>query len=71
MKCRKNCKSWFLGIGTLVALLSGVLISIDPTKYTALVMGVTRFFDVMLPILAVLALLKFIWCCAPQQPKDK
>ena len=67
MKCVKNCKTWLLATGTGLALLMGILMSVNPAKFATLVVNVTRFFDAMLPILAVVALLKFIWSC----PKSK
>ncbi len=61
--CCKSCKKIILGLGTLTALLAGVLISISPAKFTPFVAAVIRFFETMLPILLAIGLLKFIWYC--------
>ena len=57
------CKKMFLGFFAGVALLVAVLVSVLPKDQLIYLVNITRFFEVMLPILAVGALLKYL--CAP------
>ena len=57
------CKKMFLGFFTGVALLVAVLVSVLPKDQLIYLVNITRFFEVMLPILAVGALLKYL--CTP------
>lgn len=56
-------KKYFLMLMVLIALSLGVLVTGWPHQYMNLILHVTRFFEVMLPVLAVTALLKYLcWC---------
>lgn len=58
----KACKSIGLVI-IVLAVLQGILVSVLPPDYLGYMAGISRFFEVMIPILAVGALLKYICCC--------
>lgn len=57
-----NCK-FFVMFFTFLALLLGVLAVSMPMDWLGFVMMFSRFFEVMIPVLAVGALLKYLWCC--------
>ena len=59
MWCNKMFKGFFAGLALLVA----VLVSVLPKEQLVYLVNITRFFEVMIPILAVGALLKYL--CAP------
>ena len=46
----------------LIALALGVVVTVWPTTYMHQIVAVTRFFEVMLPVLAVGALVKYLAC---------
>lgn len=46
----------------IVALALGIAVSVLPQPGLVYIIAVTRFFDVMLPVLAVGALIKYILC---------
>jgi hypothetical protein len=46
----------------LVALALGILVSIWPHERMHEIVAITRFFEVMIPVLAVGALLKYLCC---------
>jgi len=46
-----------------IALILAVLVSVWPQERLTDVIYVSRFFDVMLPVLAVGALIKYLCCC--------
>lgn len=48
---------------TLLAVLLGILAVSMPMDWLGPVMFFSRFFEVMIPVLAVGALLKYLWCC--------
>jgi hypothetical protein len=54
----------------VVAFLVAVAATVWPHKLMGQVMYITRFFEVMLPILAVGALLKYILCCGQTKSID-
>lgn len=57
------CNKVFAIIVIIVAIIMAILISVWPQDRLADIFYVSRFFDVMLPILAVGALLKYLFCC--------
>lgn len=57
------CKRVFVGFIIAVALILAVLASVLPQQSLASLIYVSRFFDVMLPVLAVGALIKYLCCC--------
>lgn len=58
----KGCKIVGMGI-IVIALLQAILVSVLPAEYLGVMAGVSRFFEVMIPILAVGALLKYLCVC--------
>lgn len=58
----KGCKIVGAGI-IIIALLQAILVSVLPAEYLGVMAGVSRFFEVMIPILAVGALLKYLCMC--------
>ena len=55
------CKVWAVII-IIIALIVAVLASVWPQDRLADIIYITRFFDVMLPILAAGALIKYLFC---------
>lgn len=67
------CKKMFASVFILTALILGVLVSIWPHERMHEIVYITRFFEVMIPVLGVGALLKYLCsggssCC---YKKDK
>lgn len=61
MLCNKlNCSSVFKYVVFAIALTLGVLVSFWPQERLTEILMVTRFFEVMLPVLAVGALTKYL-----------
>jgi hypothetical protein len=56
------CGKIFAGIFVLIALILAIAASLLPAEQLNSVIVVSRFFDVMLPVLGVGALLKYIAC---------
>lgn len=56
------CKKVFAIVIIAAALILGILATAWPQERLADIIYISRFFDVMLPILAVGALIKFIVC---------
>ena len=66
------CKKIFVGLFLLIALGLALTVSIWPHKMMPHIVFVTRFFESMLPVLAVGALIKYLCCgssCCPCNPK--
>ncbi|MBT4885325.1 MAG: hypothetical protein HON55_04145 [Legionellales bacterium] len=64
MSCHQTFKCFFTGLALLVA----VLVSVLPKEHLIYLINITRFFEVMIPILAVGALFKYlcsdgVGCC--------
>ena len=57
MNCYKNMNTLFL----VIAVLAGVLVSIPAAQKYFDVMVIIRFFQAMLPIMAVGALMKYLF----------
>ena len=55
------CYKVFMIVVIVIALLLAVLATVWPQDRLADVIVVSRFFDVMLPVLAVGALVKYLW----------
>lgn len=53
----------FIYIIIAIALIMAILASVLPPEHLDSVIFVSRFFDIMLPVLAVGALIKYIACC--------
>lgn len=60
MKCRKIFLSAVLGL----AVLMGVLVLVLPQEHLDILVLVSRFFEAMIPILAVGALVKYLFSCS-------
>lgn len=56
------CKKIFVSLVLVIALGLAVTVSIWPHERMHEIVFVTRFFEVMLPILAVGALIKYLCC---------
>lgn len=63
------CSKVFVIVIVAIALLQAVLASVLPQEYLEYVVGVSRFFDIMLPVLAVGALLKYLCKCPMKDNK--
>lgn len=59
-----KCKKIFLGLVLGIALLMGILVLVLPQEHLEYLVFASRFFEAMLPVLAVGALLKYICCCS-------
>lgn len=55
------CSRVFAVIFVIVALLLAIVASVLPQDRLASIIYVTRFFDIMLPVLAVGALIKYLF----------
>lgn len=64
------CKKMFVGLVLAVALVLGVLVVGWPHERMHEIAMITRFFEAMLPVLAVAALIKYI-ACGRKCDKDK
>ncbi len=53
----------FATVIVIMALVLAVLASVWPQERLADIIYVSRFFDVMLPVLGVGALIKYLCCC--------
>lgn len=60
--CKKMCNKITAVVVIVLALAMAVTVSVWPQQSLTFVVFVSRFFDVMLPILAVGALLKYLIC---------
>lgn len=60
--CKKMCSRIAAAIFITVALALAITVSVWHQQGLALVVFVSRFFDVMLPVLAVGALIKYLVC---------
>lgn len=59
-----KCKKMGMGLILVIALLMGVLVvTLPPEKLEYLVL-VSRFFEAMMPVLAVGALIKYLCSCS-------
>jgi cytochrome c oxidase assembly factor CtaG len=60
------CSKIFLWVVAVLAILMGVvsLLGINNPNYMTTLMVVSRFFEVMIPVLGVGALVKYVFCCA-------
>ncbi|MEE3003030.1 MAG: hypothetical protein VX335_01635 [Pseudomonadota bacterium] len=56
MSCNQMFKYFFV----VLALLVAILVSVLPKEQLIYLINITRFFEVMIPILAVGALLKYL-----------
>ena len=59
---RKMCHRVIAAVVIVVALTLAIVVSVMPEKGLTFIMFASRFFDVMLPALAVGALLKYLLC---------
>lgn len=59
MKCRKIFLSVVLGL----AVLMGILVLALPQEHLDILILVSRFFEAMIPILALGALIKYLFSC--------
>jgi hypothetical protein len=62
MDMHKTCNKIVATIVIIVALVLAVVVSVWHQQGLAFIVFVSRFFDVMLPVLAVGALLKYLIC---------
>lgn len=60
MKCRKI----FLGLVLGLALLMGILVLTLPQEHLDILVLISRFFEAMIPILAVGSLIKYLFSCS-------
>jgi hypothetical protein len=58
----KACKRVVSTVVIVVALVLAIVVSVLPQQSLTYIIFVSRFFDVMLPILAVGALIKYLIC---------
>ena len=65
------CTKILAVVVTIIALVVAILVTFWHANALALIIGVSRFFDVMLPILAVGALLKYVFSGCHCHHKDK
>ena len=75
MTSKKMCHKIIAICVIVVALTLAIAISFWPQKHLDIIADVTRFFDVMIPALAVGALLKYLICdgcgCSKNKGKGK
>jgi hypothetical protein len=75
MSCTKSCAKIFAMVIVVMAVLLAVLASILPQERLDYIIVVSRFFDIMVPVLAVGALVKYICSCPAKScgcgPKDE
>lgn len=57
------CRKIFTGLVIAIALLMAILATVLPPEHIDYVIVVSRFFDIMLPVLAVGALVKYLCSC--------
>jgi hypothetical protein len=65
------CGKIFALIMLLIAVLLAITASVLPQEKLASVIYFTRFFDVMIPILAVAGLIKYLFSCPRSSAVDK
>lgn len=65
--CKKFFTYFFVGLALLVAIAATIL----PQDKIVYLINITRFFEVMIPILAVGALVKYICCGSAAASCDK
>lgn len=59
------CRKLFAGIIVLIAVIMGILVNALHPEQLEYVIVISKFFDVMIPILAVGALIKYLCkCCS-------
>lgn len=56
-------KSWSWGV-VIVAVLVGLLFLFWPKDKMASLLAIPRFIEAVLPVLAIGALLKYLFCCS-------
>lgn len=63
------CGKLFTAVVVIVAVILAALASLLPPEHLDYVIGISRFFDIMLPVLAVGGLIKYLMCgsksCCP------
>lgn len=57
------CRKIFSIVIIVIALVLAILATVWPQDRIADIIYISRFFDVMIPILAVGALIKYLCCC--------
>jgi hypothetical protein len=60
--CKKTCSKVLATIFILIALALATAVTIRHQESFAYIVYISRFFDVMIPILAVGALIKYLVC---------
>jgi len=67
------CNKIFLWVVGILAILMGIvsLLGINNPSYMTTLMVVSRFFEVMIPILGVGALVKYVFCGNSSHCSDK
>lgn len=56
------CRRFFPGVVIILAVVIAIVASIAKPDYVDYIVVISRFFDIMLPILAVGALIKYLCC---------
>ena len=56
------CQKWLVNIVVIVAVILAMVASLGQPAYVDIMIGISRFFDIMLPILASGALIKYLYC---------
>lgn len=70
--CSKVMATIFIGVALVLAIVVTVAVKLpQPGPVLNHVMAITRFFDVMIPVLAVGALIKYILCCGQCSKNDQ
>lgn len=67
MCCKTTCNKVLPAIFIIIALVLAVLVTFMAQKAMPIVINVSRFFEVMIPVLAVGALIKYIVGCHSHQ----
>ena len=69
--CKKMCNRVIAIVAIIIDLGLAISVSAMPKQSLAFIVFVSRFFDVMLPVLAVGALLKYLVCGPCHCDSDK
>ncbi|MBI5447738.1 MAG: hypothetical protein HY939_03300 [Gammaproteobacteria bacterium] len=61
----------FTAVIVVIALIMAIAVNLLPPEKLAVLVPVSRFFEVMIPILGVGALLKYLCCCRHHDDENK
>lgn len=60
----------FVSIIIIIAIVLAILGIVLPRNYLSTIITITNFFDIMIPVLAVGALINYLWkscCCCKEE----